>query len=116
MDEWYTVRIHRLMLDGHLHRLITRENITERVLAAQMTRQLNAELENTIRDLFSVYDIGRALASTLDLQKIYRILHNEVVKRLPGARSVRIDLFEEETRQLRCGFIAVNGVEKGARP
>lgn len=106
MDEWYNVRIHQLQLDDQPHALITRENITERVLSAQMTRQLNAELESTVRDLFSVYDIGRALASTLDLEKIYRILYTEVIRRLPGTRSVRIDLYDDETRTLRCGFVA----------
>lgn len=104
LNEWYTLRVRPIFYNGQRHALVMRENITERKLSAQMTRELNQELETTIRDLFAVYDVGRSLASTLDPQKIYRILYNEVTRRMPDLQHVRIDLYDEESRVVRCAF------------
>lgn len=65
------------------------------------------ELEQRIRDLVIVYEVGQALTATLNLNEIYRLLYREVVEKLFQASQMQIFLFEDQ--HYRCDFAVIDG-------
>jgi K+-sensing histidine kinase KdpD len=68
------------------------------------------ELEQRIRDLITVYAIGQALTSTLDLQEIYTMLYQEVAQGLFEARQMRVVLLDKENQTLHYNFAIDAGI------
>ncbi len=80
----------------------------------QMLRQLqllNARLENQNRQLTALHEIGRTLASTLDLREIYWTMYRQIAQGLLGAGSLVVALFDQNTQTIVGGFAAVDGDE-----
>ncbi len=65
---------------------------------------LNAQLEQRNRQLTALYEIGRKLSATLDLDEIYRAMFSEIAQKLLGASHLLVALYDAKTETLTCGF------------
>jgi PAS domain S-box-containing protein len=86
-------------------------DITDLKRAEQAQRQLNAQLDLSNRQLMALYEIGRALAATLDTHEIYRALYREVAQRMLGAPHLAVALFDKTGQMIRGAFAIVDGEE-----
>ncbi|MBC8171067.1 MAG: GAF domain-containing protein, partial [Anaerolineae bacterium] len=68
----------------------------------------STELEQRLRDLVIVYEIGQALTATLNLSEIYMLLYQEVVEKLFQASQMQVFLFDDN--QYRCDFAVNDGM------
>ena len=85
-------------------------DITARVRQEEQLRHLNARLEARNRDLLILHEIGRALTATLDINAIYRVLVEQVGRRLLSVNNFVIALYDETSATITCGY-AVGGGE-----
>ncbi len=75
------------------------------------TRCRSAELEQRNQELEAIHRIGKALASTLDIQEVYQIIFREIVQNLLDSPHFAIARLDEETQRFYCEFSVVNGRE-----
>jgi K+-sensing histidine kinase KdpD len=69
----------------------------------------SVELEQRIRDLIVVYELGHALSSTLKLPEIYALLYYEVAQALFDAPHMRVALLNPETGSIHYDFAIADG-------
>ena len=74
-------------------------------------RQLEARLEQCTRQLAALNEIGRTLATTLDLREIYWVLFREIAQGLLGTPHLAVALFDQHTETIHYGFAIVDGEE-----
>lgn len=91
-----------------------RHEITERKSAEDRTHQLNAQLERRNRELMALHEVGRVLASTLDLEEIGRVVYREVAQRLLNVPHLIIALIDPTSQLIACRFAVVDGLETDA--
>ncbi|WP_129628246.1 HD-GYP domain-containing protein [Candidatus Oscillochloris fontis] len=60
-------------------------------------------------DLEVINTLGRALAETLDLERMYRLLYEVAMKLLPDVAGAIFSLFDATTQQIRCVFAILDG-------
>jgi signal transduction histidine kinase len=80
----------------------------------EQMRQLNTRLEHHNRQLTALYEIGRTLASTLDMHEIYWTMYRQIAQGLLGASVLFVALFDQSTQTIYGGFGAVDGQEMDA--
>ena len=80
----------------------------------EQMRQLNARLEHQNQQLTALYEIGRTLASTLDLHEIYWTMYRQIAQGLLGASVLFVALFDQSSQTIYGGFGAVDGQEMDA--
>jgi signal transduction histidine kinase len=80
----------------------------------EQTQQINARLEHHNRQLTALYEIGRTLASTLDLHEIYWTMYRQIAQGLLGASVLFVALYDESSQTVYGGFGAVDGQEMDA--
>jgi PAS domain S-box-containing protein len=71
----------------------------------------NVQLERYYQDTVSIDQVSRALAATLDAPTIYRVLYRDIVHSLLGAAHLMVELYDEQTRTIRCGYAVIDGQE-----
>lgn len=79
-----------------------------RTLAIEDVQRL---LEQRNRQVVALHEIGRTLATTLDLRDIYWVMYREIAEGLLGASNLVIARFEQETSMISCGFAIIDGEE-----
>lgn len=89
-------------------------DLTDRLRAEEDLRRAHAQLEQHYRSALTLQEVSRALASTLDVDTIYRVLYREVAHRLLGAENMVVTLYDETAAELRCGFLIADGQEQDA--
>ncbi|EFO79478.1 putative PAS/PAC sensor protein [Oscillochloris trichoides DG-6] len=62
-------------------------------------------------DLEVINTLGRALAETLDLERMYRLLYEVAIKLLPDVAGAIFSLFDAQSQQIRCVFAILEGEE-----
>lgn len=90
------------------------ENIGELEQTLNQLQDLNTRLEDQNRQLTALYEIGRTLASTLDLREIYWTMYRQIAQGLLGASVLIVALFDHDTQTIYGGFAAVDGQELDA--
>ena len=80
----------------------------------EQAQQLNARLEHHNRQLTALYEIGRTLASTLNIREIYWTMYRQIAQGLLGASVLFVALFDESSQMIYGGFGAVDGQELDA--
>ena len=60
-------------------------------------------------DLEAINTLGRALAETLDLDRIYELLYEVALQLLPDVAGAIFTLFDAETQQMTCAFAILDG-------
>ena len=60
-------------------------------------------------DLEAINTLGRALAETLDLDRIYELLYEVALQLLPDVAGAIFTLFDAETQQMTCTFAVLDG-------
>ena len=80
----------------------------------EQMQQLNARLEHQNQQLTALYEIGRTLASTLDLHEIYWTMYRQIAQGLLGASVLFVALFDQRSQTIYGGFGAVDGQEMDA--
>ncbi len=81
---------------------------------AQLFNEINqrtAELEQRNQELEAIHRIGKALAGTLDIQEVYRIIFREIVQNVLDSPHFTIARLDEETQIFFCEFSIVDGEE-----
>ena len=77
-------------------------------------QHLNARLEHQNQQLTALYEIGRTLASTLDMHEIFWTMYRQIAQGLLGASVLFVALFDESSQTIYGGFGAVDGKEMDA--
>ena len=80
----------------------------------EQTQQINARLEHHNQQLTALYEIGRTLASTLDMHEIYWTMYRQIAQGLLGASVLFVALFDQSSQTIYGGFGAVDGQEMDA--
>ncbi len=99
------------VVDGPYINLFARD-ITERVQAQQRTEQLNLMLNMTIKELFSLNEISKEMAATLDANQIYRVIFEKVVSRFFRSPHFLVLHYDQEAGAIGCEFAIVDGIEQ----
>jgi PAS domain S-box-containing protein len=86
-------------------------DITERKRYEEQLQQLNDQLTARNDELLALYDIGRTLTATLNVQEIYRLLYEEVARKRFGAPTFFVALYNETEQVITCDFAMVDGEE-----
>ncbi|WP_255603493.1 HD-GYP domain-containing protein [Oscillochloris sp. ZM17-4] len=60
-------------------------------------------------DLEAINTLGRALAETLDLERIFELLYEVALKLLPEVAGAIFSLFDAELQQITCAFAILDG-------
>jgi signal transduction histidine kinase len=92
----------------------TSGNAGNPALMLEEMQHLNARLEHQNRQLTALYEIGRTLASTLDMREIYWTMYRQIAQGLLGASVLFVALFDQSTQTIYGGFGAVDGQEMDA--
>lgn len=82
---------------------------TYQKLANEETGRLNVQLAQRNNQLLTLYETGRALSATLELDEIYRVLYDEVVQKLLDEHHFIVALFDEATQMIAVDFGIVDG-------
>ncbi len=90
------------------------DDVSNPVRLLEQMQHLNARLEHQNQQLTALYEIGRTLASTLDLREIYWIMYRQIAQGLLGASALFVALFDERSQTICGGFGAVDGQEMDA--
>lgn len=69
------------------------------------------QLKERNQELTALYNIGRHLAATLDVQEICRIIYRDVTLPIFGAAHITVALFNEATQMITCIFSIIDGEE-----
>ena len=77
-------------------------------------QHLNARLEHQNQQLTALYEIGRTLASILDMHEIYWTMYRQIAQGLLGASVLFVALFDQSSQTIYGGFGAVDGQEMDA--
>jgi signal transduction histidine kinase len=64
----------------------------------------SSEIEQRLRNLIAIYEIGKTLNSTLDPQSVYRVMYREVAQGLFSASNMYIVLLEQDQGQYVFGI------------
>jgi PAS domain S-box-containing protein len=91
------------------HFVAIKENITQRKLTEEATRQLNRQLAERNRDLYAMHKIGRALAASLDPEQIYQVLHREIAQSLLNVPLFTLASYNEAQHLITCKMSIVDG-------
>ena len=75
------------------------------------TKQRTAELEQRNQELEAIYRIGKALAGTLDLQEVYRIIFREIVQNVLNSPHFTIARLDEKAQIFYCEFGIIDSQE-----
>jgi PAS domain S-box-containing protein len=110
-NRWFMARVTRFKGDGPVHVVIAHENITDRVIAHEHTRQLIDMLGERNRNLIIIHEIGQMLAATFEKEEIYRILYREVAGELLKAPHFLMALYDEQSQTIYCDFAVVDEKE-----
>jgi signal transduction histidine kinase len=89
-------------------------SISELELMLKQLQGLNTRLESQNRQLTALYEIGRTLASTLDLREIYWTMYRQIAQGLLGATVLFVALFHRDEQMIYGGFAIVDGEELDA--
>ncbi len=89
-------------------------SISELELMLKQLQSLNTRLEIQNRQLTALYEIGRTLASTLDLGEIYWTMYRQIAQGLLGASVLFVALFQRDEQMIYGGFAIVDGEELDA--
>lgn len=84
----------------------------ERQAAVKQLHELNTQLTQRNRQLLALYDAGRTLNATLDVNEIYRVLYREVVHPVFGADALVIAAYDAANEQITCEFVISDGAEQ----
>jgi HD-GYP domain-containing protein (c-di-GMP phosphodiesterase class II) len=68
-----------------------------------------ASARSRAADLEAINTLGRALAETLDLDRIYELLYEVALQLLPDVAGAIFTLFDAETQQMTCTFAVLEG-------
>jgi signal transduction histidine kinase len=82
--------------------------------AIEQLQHLNSRLEHQNKQLTALYEIGRTLASTLDMHEIYWTMYRQIAQGLLGASVLFVALFDQDSQTIHGGFGAVDGQELDA--
>ncbi|MBN1311740.1 MAG: PAS domain S-box protein [Anaerolineae bacterium] len=88
---------------------------THQRLADQETGRLNVELAQRNTQLLALYETGRFLSATLELEEIYRVMYQKFATQLLDAHHFFVALFNEATQMISCDFAVVDGEEHDPR-
>jgi PAS domain S-box-containing protein len=108
---WFVARVTRFKGDGPVHVVIAHENITERMVAYDHTRQLIDLLGERNRNLIIIHEIGQMLAAAFDKRDIYQVLHREIGQQLLQAPHFIVALYDEQNQTIHCDFAIVDEKE-----
>ncbi len=75
------------------------------------TNQRTAEVEQRNQELEAIHRIGKALAGTLDLQEVYRIIFREIVQNVLDSPHFTIARLDEEAQIFYCEFGIIDAQE-----
>ncbi len=89
-------------------------DVNDPVRMLEQMQRLNTRLEHQNRQLTALYEIGRTLASTLDLHEIYWTMYRQIAQGLLGASVLFVALFDQNSQTIYGGFGAVDGQEMDA--
>lgn len=84
---------------------------TYQKLADEETGRLNVELAQRNNQLLTLYETGRALSATLDLDEVYRVMYSEVAQQLLDEHHFIVALLDETTQMISVDFGVVDGKE-----
>lgn len=84
----------------------------ERQAAVKQLHELNTQLAQRNRQLLALYDVGRTLTATLDVNEIYRVLYREVVQPVFGADALVVAAYDAANEQVTCEFVISDGEEQ----
>jgi GAF domain-containing protein len=74
--------------------------------------QHSSELEGRIRDMVLVYEIGKALTSTLNLYKIYTLFYEDFIRTLFASAELQVFLIDQgDSEGYVCDFAIADGKE-----
>ncbi|HEX2622164.1 MAG TPA: GAF domain-containing protein, partial [Phototrophicaceae bacterium] len=72
----------------------------------------SSELEGRVRDMVLVYEIGKALTSTLNLYKIYTLFYQDFIKTLFASAELQVFLIDQgDSDGYVCDFAIADGKE-----
>jgi signal transduction histidine kinase len=97
-----------------MDQFMTKENVAAppaHSSADEELQRLNAQLEKRSARLRALYDIGRVLASTLDMNEIYWVMYREIAQGLLGTAHLAVARYDQESKTIHCGFAIVDGEE-----
>lgn len=89
-------------------------DLTDHLRVEAHLQRANAELTRHYSSALALHQVSQALASTLDVSTIYRVLYHEVAGRLLGATTMVVALYDEAAQVLRGSFAIVDGQDQDA--
>lgn len=79
-------------------------NITKQYAALRQTEQLNAMLDVTVREIFTINEIGESLASAIDPSTVYQVVYEKIIEGLLQNSSLAVFHHEPDQATLSLVF------------
>lgn len=86
-------------------------DVTDTKLSKEHILLLNQELKRRNEELVAVHEIGKVLGATLDLHYIFRVMYEEVAKRLLQTPHFVVSLYDATAQLIRCHYAVVDNEE-----
>jgi len=99
--------------DENHQRLFT--TVADQLAVAIQNARLYAETQDRLREIASLNQLSRAFASTLEVEKVYQIVREEVAS-LMGTRDLYLALYDEVQNLVSFAFLIERGQELHLAP
>ncbi|NJN43916.1 MAG: PAS domain S-box protein, partial [Anaerolineae bacterium] len=112
---WMEATATNLLSDPDVQGIIVNyRDITTQREADETRDKFEINLEKRNRELQALHEVGRKLSEPLNLKEVYRLIFEEIGKKILGCSSLVVALFDEDTEMIHFDFAVSGGVEMDA--